>query len=234
MSMWFDLIRTSVAILAQASLPSPLLFAYGLHGFPAPIVGHLEVVVSAIFPRLAAGGGSRHVIAAATAAALHTVLELMGDPCGGLTSMQILVEVAKEVEPIAAALAVQRLVGTIAGKPLHNGRLANQQLRLTHPEVAEEVRALNWISNLAKHGRTRGGRRSRAAAPADDGPTTSDGSDVGTVFGFELPAAQPEDAAAATSSGNCRAFSAGQRGGGLAYGPTTIGGLEYQRSHRVQ
>ena len=57
--------------------------------FPAPTVGHLEVVVSAIFRGLAAGGGSRHVIAAATAAALRTVLEVMGDPCGGLTPVQI-------------------------------------------------------------------------------------------------------------------------------------------------
>ncbi len=91
---------------------------------PAPAVAHLEVVACAIFRRLAAGDGRRHLIAAATAAALCTAMEVTGEQRGGLLPAQIPGEVSHEIEPIAAALAARKLAGIIAGKPLHNGGLA--------------------------------------------------------------------------------------------------------------
>lgn len=121
--------------------------------------GALNGGIEAIFRGLALGGASRTVVVAAAAAAVTRCL--YSDGCPGCERGFATVEVPKDVQhdvgAVAVAMAIQRVVGELTGQQLNNQGQAYQVMHNLNPELAREVRAVNRISNIAMHGRRRGG-----------------------------------------------------------------------------
>jgi hypothetical protein len=131
-------------------------------------------VVMAMFRGLAAGGATRHVVAATAAAVVRLILP--SGRCGGLDhveAVEVPFEVAGLIRPVAAAMAVQKIVGNALGTPLPNAGLAYGALRHADPALATQVRTLCRVANIAKHGVQRGGRHNKELEQAQKQKATN-------------------------------------------------------------
>ena len=128
-----------------------------------------------------AAGLSRRV-AAAVAATLYRLLAARE----GYVKADVPIEVAEEAPIVMDSLALQKLAGELHGTTYQNAGLAYQALRVDEPVLAQNVRVVNRMANVAKHGRQRGGRRRKQA---DLSTTAGDTSDP-TPFVLS-PAAEP-------------------------------------------
>jgi hypothetical protein len=145
-------------------------------------------LVQAAFAGLAQGGATRHVVAAAMAALVRLLLPAgRGHGLDDTEWVEVPMEVAAKIRPVAGAMAVQGIVGSLLGQPLHCTGQAYQALRVSEPALATQVKALNRVANIAKHGTRRGGKQrggQRDDAPAVDtfGHDMVKGLDTGSDF----------------------------------------------------
>jgi hypothetical protein len=129
----------------------------------AATMGGVETlqVVQAMFRGLAQGGASRQVVAAAAAAVFRSSLSsCRSSELDDTELVAVPREVVDKVRPVAAAMAVQGIVGDLLDARFHSTGQAYEALRQHEPALAVQVRALNRVANIAKHGKRRGGRRS--------------------------------------------------------------------------
>jgi hypothetical protein len=116
-------------------------------------------------------------------------------------------EVARDIQPVAVALAGQRLVASACGSPLHSTGQAYQMAReLVSKATAEEFRGVARQGNVAKHGRMRGGQRSRpkvlTALAEELGLYSSSSIEPEQIVSSEV--AEPEEEQAHQEAGCCR------------------------------